>query len=121
MRIVYWIYIRLQTHTICNAYCFSTATMVVRKRLNVKLYVHDLSCLHIRSTSSLLVVECVQSTTSNTSTTCTNIIMWAGEKDIQISSKSFYNKQSKLPSKDNRSYISWYFIRTLLYPQHCEI
>jgi hypothetical protein len=37
---------RTQTHTIrCNTYCFSTATMVTRERLNVTLYVHWLSCL----------------------------------------------------------------------------
>jgi hypothetical protein len=28
------------THTICSTYCFSTATMVVRTRLSVTLYVH---------------------------------------------------------------------------------
>ena len=34
-------YLRLQTHThICNAYCFSTATMVARTHLNVMLYLH---------------------------------------------------------------------------------
>jgi len=32
------------THTICNTYCFSTATMVAQKRLNVTLFVHFLSC-----------------------------------------------------------------------------
>ena len=36
-------YLRLQTHTQhCNTYCFSTATMVVRTRLNVTLYVRTL-------------------------------------------------------------------------------
>ena len=30
---------------ICNNYCFSTATMVARKRLNITLPVHCLSCL----------------------------------------------------------------------------
>ena len=38
-------YLRLQTHTqICNAYCFSTATMVTRMCLNVTSYVCCLSC-----------------------------------------------------------------------------
>ena len=34
------------THTLNlgNTHCFPTATMVVRKRLNVTLYVHCLSC-----------------------------------------------------------------------------
>ena len=33
------------THRICNIYCFSMATMVTRKRLNVTLYLHLLySC-----------------------------------------------------------------------------
>jgi len=34
------------TPAICNAYCFSTATMVARTRLIVKLYVHFVSCFH---------------------------------------------------------------------------
>jgi hypothetical protein len=37
--------LRLQTHThirICNTYCFSTATMVARTRLNATLYVYRL-------------------------------------------------------------------------------
>jgi len=33
-----------RTHRICNIYCFSTATMVARTRLNVTLYVHCLCC-----------------------------------------------------------------------------
>ena len=45
MRIACW-NIRLQIHNrICNTYCFSTATMVARMRLNTTLYVHCLSCL----------------------------------------------------------------------------
>jgi len=32
------------TLKICNTYCFSTATMVERKRLSVMLYVHWMSC-----------------------------------------------------------------------------
>ena len=32
-------------HLVCNTYLFSTATMVVRTRFNVTLYVHWLSCL----------------------------------------------------------------------------
>jgi len=32
------------TLRICNTYCFSTATMVARTRLNVGLHVHCLSC-----------------------------------------------------------------------------
>jgi hypothetical protein len=33
-------YKHTHTHTICNTYCFSTATVVVRTHLNVTLYVH---------------------------------------------------------------------------------
>jgi len=38
-------YLRLQTHTvtICNTYCFSTATMVAQTHLSDTLYVHCLS------------------------------------------------------------------------------
>jgi hypothetical protein len=35
--------LQIQTLTICNIHCFSTATMVARTRLSVTLYVH--SCL----------------------------------------------------------------------------
>ena len=31
-------------NVLCNIYCFSTATMVARKRLIVSLYIHCLSC-----------------------------------------------------------------------------
>ena len=44
-----------RTLGICNTYCFSTATVVVRTRLNVTLYVHCLSCsifLSLRCTGS---------------------------------------------------------------------
>jgi len=39
-------YLRLQTYTlrICNAYCFSIATMVANTSLDVTLYVHCTSC-----------------------------------------------------------------------------
>ena len=38
--------LRLHTHTpgVCNTYWFSTATMVSRTRLSVRLFVHCLSC-----------------------------------------------------------------------------
>jgi len=38
-RIACWITKATQTLTICNTYCFPTATMVARTRLNVTLYV----------------------------------------------------------------------------------
>ena len=40
-------YLRLHMHKprLCNSHCFSKATMVVWRRLNVTLYVHCLSCL----------------------------------------------------------------------------
>ena len=37
------------TLRICNTYCFSMSTVVAGKRLNVKLCVHCLSCLHCHS------------------------------------------------------------------------
>ena len=33
------------THTICSTYCFSTAQMVARIRLNVTLYIYCLYCI----------------------------------------------------------------------------
>jgi len=46
MRIACWIPKATSTHSGCqrNTHCFSTATMVARKRLNVTIYVHCLSC-----------------------------------------------------------------------------
>jgi hypothetical protein len=43
-----WIPKATNTHKLCNNPCFSTATMVARKRLNVMLYVHCLSCYSIK-------------------------------------------------------------------------
>ena len=37
------------TLRLCNTYCFSTATMVARMRINVALYVRCLSCLYLSS------------------------------------------------------------------------
>ena len=47
MRIVCWIpkATNTHTHTVCNTYCFCTATMVARRRLNVMLYLHCLYCI----------------------------------------------------------------------------
>ena len=45
MRIACWIRkATLHTLRLCNTHCFSTATMVVRTHLNVKLQVRGLSC-----------------------------------------------------------------------------
>ena len=35
-------------HVVRNTYCFSTATMVARTRLNFTLYVHCLSCTALK-------------------------------------------------------------------------
>jgi len=49
------------TLRVCNIYCFSTAIMVTRTRLNVTLYVRDLSCLVLNLvTASLYKVKLVQ-------------------------------------------------------------
>ena len=40
-----WLNKTTHTHTICNTYCFCTASMLARTRLNVTLYVHCLSCI----------------------------------------------------------------------------
>jgi len=46
MRIACWITKATHTLTVCNIYCFSTTTIVVRTRLIVTLYVHCMSRLH---------------------------------------------------------------------------
>jgi hypothetical protein len=43
MRTACWITKATYTLTVCNTYCFSTATTVARTRLDVTLYVHCLS------------------------------------------------------------------------------
>jgi hypothetical protein len=45
MSIACWITQPTNTLNICTIYCFSTATMVVGTRLEVKLYVHCVYCL----------------------------------------------------------------------------
>jgi hypothetical protein len=44
------------TLRICNSYCFSIATTVVRKRLNFTLYVHRLS-RYVTISSRILVTK----------------------------------------------------------------
>jgi hypothetical protein len=44
MHIAWFITKATNTHTICNNYCFSTATLVAGTLLSVPLYVHCLSC-----------------------------------------------------------------------------
>ena len=44
MRFAYWITKAINTLRICNTYCFSTSTVVLRTRLSVTLYV---SCLSV--------------------------------------------------------------------------
>ena len=50
------------TLRICNTYCFSTATVVTRKRLNVTLYVHCLYCVYTisgrRSQDQAVALHC---------------------------------------------------------------
>jgi len=63
MRFAWWIIKLTDTHSIFNAYCFPTSTMVTRTRLNVTLFLHFLSCLFlyratvttIRKTNTCLV------------------------------------------------------------------
>jgi hypothetical protein len=45
MRFACWITKATDTLRICNTYCFFTATMVTRTRLNITLYVHCLLLL----------------------------------------------------------------------------
>jgi len=52
--------LRLQTHTICNTYCFSTATTVTRTLFNVTLYVHCLSCSTFRRDQNAVVTTSCQ-------------------------------------------------------------
>ena len=39
----------------CNTYCFSTATMAARRRLNVTLYIHCLSCYKMNSNEMYVI------------------------------------------------------------------
>jgi hypothetical protein len=42
------------THKLCNNHCFSTAAIVARTRLNVRLYVHCQSCFKYTGTRTRL-------------------------------------------------------------------
>jgi len=53
MRITCWIPKATNALRICNSYCFSTATVVARKRLIVPLHVHCLSC---RSFTCIIII-----------------------------------------------------------------
>jgi len=44
MFVACWIPKATNAFRVCNTYCFSTATVIARTRLNVKLHVHFLSC-----------------------------------------------------------------------------
>jgi hypothetical protein len=57
MRFACWITKATDTHThkICNAYCFSTATMVTRTRLNITLYVRCLYLLYFAMTNVRMI------------------------------------------------------------------
>jgi len=63
MRFACWIAKTTKTHTICNVYCFSTATVVARTCLSVTLYVHCLSCYNrnvvclLRGTTSISAIH----------------------------------------------------------------
>ena len=54
MRIAYWITKATDTHTICNTYCLSTATVVARTVLSVTLYVLCLYYILLISWACLL-------------------------------------------------------------------
>jgi len=45
MRWACWITKATDTHSEHDTYCFSLATMVMLRRLNVALYVHSVSCV----------------------------------------------------------------------------
>jgi len=48
-----WIPNATNTHSECHTYCFSTATMVMRRCLSVTLYIHGMSC----SSTKIIWVE----------------------------------------------------------------
>ena len=58
MRIACWIPKATNTLRICYTYCFSTATMIARTRLNVTLYLYGLSCWMLPYTYTVCLVEC---------------------------------------------------------------
>jgi hypothetical protein len=69
MRIACWI--PEATNTICNNYCFSTAKMVARRRLNITLHIPCLSVMNLfckapkypcRAPNSVLTSSCAKYT-----------------------------------------------------------
>jgi hypothetical protein len=82
-----WINKATDTHThtvslslrICNIYCFSTAKMVARTRLNVTLHVHCLCCpLLYRE-----IIAAVLRSTQNKNTLCgQNVELWNAKHKV---------------------------------------
>jgi hypothetical protein len=59
MRITCWITKTTDTLRIFHTYCFATTTVVTRKRLNITLYVHCLSCYSFaKAPTAFAVVDC---------------------------------------------------------------
>jgi hypothetical protein len=46
MRVSCWLPKATNTHRVCNTHCFSTTIMIARRRINVTLHVHCLSCFY---------------------------------------------------------------------------
>ena len=104
------------------------------------LCAHGLSALHVRSTSSFLVVVCVcvcmcvcvcvcvcvcavyyKQRTDNPGI-CTNVTIQAGRKSFSVSRQSFYDKQGlNCGVRTIATTFNCIFLQTLLHPQHCEI
>jgi hypothetical protein len=52
MCFAHWITKATYTHSICNTYCFSTATLVTRSCLSLTFLLHCLSCFTLQNENS---------------------------------------------------------------------
>jgi hypothetical protein len=84
-------YVYKQTISIWNTYCFSTATMVTRRRLNVTLYVHCLSFLSFVASrkSNLFTSVTTQNCTENT------YIMSHAKNTTTLQPSEFYRAKTR--------------------------
>jgi len=73
------------TLTICNIYCFPTATTVARTRVSVTLYVHCLCCIFWLYQESLhVVMSCKHNNAHTVTSTDCSIKFWNTDLYVNI-------------------------------------
>jgi len=81
-----WIPTATNTHTLrlCNAYCFTTATMVIQTCFNVTLHEHCLPCFF----KVLMLLQEVEALYHKNHAKLTNSICGQNEEDLNVATLS---------------------------------